>query len=155
MRAARWYAACALNDVVINKGARPHPRPQTSVDGVPLCTYKADGLIVATPTDLRRTLRLAVIVEPSLGVMMVSPICPHTLTQRPIVLPELAAAIAVRSPDEDVVLTIDGQEGMKLVSEDVVSVRAARNRCGWCFDAQLLRCARSTLGRAQFPSSRC
>jgi len=61
--------------------------------------------------------------------MMVSPICPHTLTQRPIVLPERSrVAIAVRSPDEDVVLTIDGQEGMKLVSEDVVSVRAAKNR---------------------------
>jgi NAD+ kinase len=60
--------------------------------------------------------------------MMVSPICPHTLTQRPIVLPERSrVAIAVRSPDEDVVLTIDGQEGMKLVSEDLVSVRAAKN----------------------------
>ena len=121
----------ALNDMVINKGALARILDlETWVDGVPLCTYKADGLILATPTGSTAYSLSAggAIVDPAVAVLLVSPICPHTLTQRPIVLPDNARLrIRVRSPDEDIVFTIDGQEGMKLASEDEIEVRRARN----------------------------
>jgi NAD+ kinase len=121
----------ALNDMVVNKGALARILDlETWVDGVPLCTYKADGLILATPTGSTAYSLSAggAIVDPAVPVVLVSPICPHTLTQRPIVLPDHARTrIRVRSPDEDIVFTIDGQEGMKLASEDEIEVRRARN----------------------------
>ena len=120
----------ALNDVVINKGALARVLDlATSVDGIPLCTYKADGLIFATPTGSTAYSLSAggAIVEPSVGVVMIAPICPHTLTQRPIVLPERARIrVAVSSPDEEVVLTVDGQEGMELENGDIVEVSRSR-----------------------------
>lgn len=121
----------ALNDVVINKGALARVLDlATSVDGVPLCTYKADGLIFATPTGSTAYSLSAggAIVDPSVGVVMIAPICPHTLTQRPIVLPERARIrVAVSSPDEEVLLTVDGQEGMPLENHDIVEVSRSRH----------------------------
>ncbi|MBW2688949.1 MAG: NAD(+)/NADH kinase [Deltaproteobacteria bacterium] len=120
-----------LNDVVINKGALARIIDMEAwVDDDYLTTFKADGLIVSTPTG-STGYNLAAggpIVYPGNHCHVISPICAHTLTNRPIVVSDDATIrIEVKSHDEDVVFTADGQEGMPLQGGDIVELRKSNH----------------------------
>jgi NAD+ kinase len=119
----------ALNDVVLNKGAIARIFDfEVRVNGALVSTYKSDGLIVSTPTG-STAYSLAAggpIVTPSVEAFLVTPICAHTLTHRPLVLPNTAKIeVTVKSLREIAYLTVDGQVGLATHSEDVVRIRKA------------------------------
>jgi NAD+ kinase len=118
-----------LNDVVINKGALARiVDMETSVNGQYLTTFKADGLIVSTPTGSTGYSLSAngPIIHPALASISITPICPHTLTNRPLVVAaDARISIKLDSMDEAVFLTLDGQVGVKLVCGDVVQIAKA------------------------------
>ena len=119
----------ALNDVVLNKGAIARVLDfDVRVDGQFISSYKADGLIVSTPTG-STAYSLAAggpVIAPSVEAFIVTPICAHTLSNRPVVLPDSAQIeVKVKSYGESVYLTVDGQVGVALRSEDAVHMRRA------------------------------
>jgi NAD+ kinase len=116
-----------LNDAVIAKGARSRIIDlETYVGDDYLCTYRADGLIVSTPTG-STAYSLAAggpILEPALGAIILSPICPHTLSNRPIVVPNKSTIqVTLRSFGDTVILIPDGQPGVRLNNGDQVEAR--------------------------------
>jgi NAD+ kinase len=104
-----------LNDIVINKGALARLADiVTLIDGKYLTTYRADGLIIATPTG-STAYSLAAggpVIHPTVPAILLTPICPFTLTNRPLIVPD-EAAIEIRLDPKttDIVLTCDGQRG--------------------------------------------
>jgi NAD+ kinase len=107
-----------LNDAVINKAALARILAiHVEVAGEHLTRYRADGLILATPTG-STAYNLSAggpIVHPGLGALMITPICPHTLSNRPLVIPlDLEVVVWVGSGDEGIYLTLDGQHGVPL-----------------------------------------
>lgn len=119
----------ALNDAVLHRGGLVrvvHLKVWVDEDEVGL--YRADGVIVATPTGSTAYSLSAggPIVDPRLDAIVVTPICPHTLAVRPLVLRASAQiTLEVVSSPEDLILTIDGQVGSRLKLGDRVAVRKA------------------------------
>jgi NAD+ kinase len=116
----------AFNDVVINKGALARlARIRTHIDDQFLTEYRADGLIVATPTG-STAYSLAAggpIIHPSVPGILITPICPFTLTNRPLMVPD-AAVIKIQLAEDtsDIMLTCDGQVGMKIDERDTILI---------------------------------
>ncbi|HKT11575.1 MAG TPA: NAD(+)/NADH kinase [Terriglobia bacterium] len=117
----------ALNDVVLNKGAIARIQDfEVYADGEFISNYKSDGLIVATPTG-STAYSLAAggpVVSPFVEAFVITPICAHTLTNRPLVVRDSATIeIVVKSQREAAYLTVDGQVGIATHSEDIIRVR--------------------------------
>lgn len=116
-----------LNDVVINKAALARIiEIEVKLNGHFVNAFRADGLIVSTPTG-STAYNLSAggpIVYPSMNALVLTPICPFSLTNRPIVIPDTAnVELELKNENEGVVLTLDGQIGYALSSGDTVRIR--------------------------------
>jgi len=121
----------ALNDVVINKGALARlAHIETHIDGHYLTTYRADGLIVATPTG-STAYSLAAggpIIHPAVAGIVLTPICPFTLTNRPLIVPDsVTISIRLAEKADDIMLTVDGQAGFDIRYGDEVRIEKGKN----------------------------
>lgn len=119
----------ALNDVVITKASIARMIDLVcNVDAHFVCRYKADGLIVSTPTGSTAYSLSAggPIVFPSVGALCITPICPHTLTNRPVLVSDTSVIHVLNlASDNDAYLTIDGQVGEPLKEQDRVVCRSS------------------------------
>jgi len=115
-----------LNEVVVNKAALARIIDlETYINQSYVTTFKADGLIISTPTGSTAYSLSAggPVLYPTLDNIVVTPICPHTLTNRPIVLAgNSIIEVILRSPTERVYLTLDGQVGFSVMQNDTVVV---------------------------------
>jgi NAD+ kinase len=121
----------ALNDVVIMKSAMSRIiTVEVSAEGQFATGYRADGLIISTPTGSTAYCLSAggPIVYPTMEAVVLTPICSHTLTNRPIVLPASLSIQVTLLSDQDVMLTLDGQVGLALKRLDTVEVHQAGAR---------------------------
>jgi NAD+ kinase len=122
----------ALNDVVVAKG--PLGRIvdlEVAVEGRMVTAYRADGLIIATPTGSTAYNLSAAgpILFPTMDALVLTPICSHALTNRPVVLPAtVRLEVSLLTDHPDAMLWLDGQPGMSLTSKDVVGVFRAAAR---------------------------
>ncbi|MBO8168226.1 MAG: NAD(+)/NADH kinase [Thermoanaerobacteraceae bacterium] len=126
-----------LNDIVVTKGAFSRMISlKTYVGEHYNATYPADGIIVSSPTGSTAYSLSAggPLVSPDVEVMVLTPICPHTLSARPLVLsPKEIVRVVVCSAVSEVMLTVDGQHGFKLEEDDEITILKAP------FNAKLLR----------------
>ncbi len=124
-------ATDVLNDVVINKSALSRLAAcNVYIDTTYLTTYRADGLIVGTPTG-STAYSLAAggpVIHPAVPGIILTPICPFTLTNRPLIIPD-SAVIEIRLTDTptDIMLTFDGQEGVNVDAADRIHIKKSDN----------------------------
>jgi len=119
-----------LNDLVINKSALARIiEIEIELDNLFVNSFRADGLIVATPTG-STAYNLSAggpIIYPSMNAVVLTPICPFTLTNRPIVVPDTAEInLKLKNENEGVVITLDGQIGYQMKTGDTVSIRKSQ-----------------------------
>lgn len=127
----RALDAEVLNDVVISKSALSRMAElDTRCSGEYVTTYKADGVIIATPTGSTAYALAAngPIMYPTMRGVIIAPICPHTLTQRPLVVPDEENIDVILVNDTEVYLSLDGQKGLPLERGDRVQVKQSYNR---------------------------
>lgn len=121
-----------LNEAVINKGALARMiEMELRIDGGFVCRYRVDGLIVATPTGSTAYSLSAggPIVHPAVESILITPICPHTLSDRPLVVRDTSLVEATLLGDTDsVYLTLDGQKGIPMESGDQVTISRAKGQ---------------------------
>ncbi|HUQ94684.1 MAG TPA: NAD(+)/NADH kinase [Bryobacteraceae bacterium] len=121
----------ALNDAVVTKAAMARMvNLDTFVDDHFVCTFKADGLIIATPTGSTAYSLSAggPIIFPSVDALAMTPICPHMLTNRPVVVPDTSEIrIVCRDMDDSSYLTVDGQVGEPLKRGDSITCKRSEN----------------------------
>jgi NAD+ kinase len=131
-RGERMAEFTVLNDAVINKGALARIIDlETTINEEYLTTFKSDGLIISTPTG-STAYNLSAggpIVYPSLHCIIITPICPHTLTNRPIMIPDdVEIRVILKTKQQEVLLTLDGQQGFVLEFDDTVKVRKSEGK---------------------------
>ncbi len=116
-----------INDIVINKGALARIIDiEVSIDGQFVNIYRADGLIISTPTGSTAYTLAAggAIIYPTLNSIIITPICPHSLTHRPIVIhDDSEIKVRVINNDEKVFITYDGQIGRKMSLNEEIYIR--------------------------------
>jgi NAD+ kinase len=120
-----------LNDAVINKSALSRLAScAVYLDSTYLTTYRGDGLIIGTPTG-STAYSLAAggpVVHPSVSSIILTPICPFTLTNRPLLIPDTTKIeIRLEGSPEDMILTLDGQEGFEMDPGDKIFIKKSRN----------------------------
>jgi len=115
----------ALNDVAINKNSARIVNLEVHVNGQYMTSYRADGLIIATPTGSTAYSLSAggPIIHPSMNALLLSPICPFTLTNRPIVIPSQSVLQVKLIAEEEVQVTLDGQTGYPMFRDDLLEIK--------------------------------
>ena len=119
-----------LNDVVINKGVVARViNLKVFVNGQYMTSYRADGLIIATPTGSTAYSLSAggPIIHPSMHTLVLSPICPFTLTNRSILIPDHSIIqVKLGAEYEDARITLDGQEGYDMEAKDILEIQKTK-----------------------------
>ncbi len=123
------FSGYALNDAVINRGANARMIGiELNINNQPVNSYRADGLIAATPTGSTAYSLSAggPIVNPDIKALLITPICPHTLYVRPLIISEKESiAVVVTGDNKQMKITIDGRKSFSLHTDDKIIIEAA------------------------------
>ncbi len=122
------YSQVGLNDALVKSGISQMLQLRTWLGGAPFATYPADGIIIATPTGSTAYALSAggPLVMPTVNALILVPICPHTLSARPMVVPgDETIGIEVQSDEEGMIFAVDGVDPFALLSGDEIRVRRA------------------------------